>query len=87
MFLPILQSSLNIFNTKPLYGEYKKNEQPKFKLAHWFNHTYQDSIEKFNHQNFGFASLLTRLHNQYIYEVFNITRSPSVIIGKKKSDL
>lgn len=83
LFLPMVQEAFVLFKIKPLEGEYEHPAKPTLKLNNWMNHQYQDSIEKYTKLHFGFSPFLTRLHNQFLYNIFYSTRNPSTVIGKK----
>lgn len=83
LFLPVIQEVTRFFQLKPLEGEYKNPIKPTFNWGNWLNSTYTDSMEKYVQLHFGYSSLLTRIHNQYLFSVFNSSRNSSTVIGKK----
>lgn len=83
LIAPIAQETFGLFSFKPLEGEYKKHNKPSFSVETWLTQAYQDSVGKYTISNFGFSTWLTRFHNQYVFELFHNSRSPSVVIGKQ----
>jgi hypothetical protein len=81
--VPLAQEQFQFFKIKKLNGTFIQYNKPHLTTNNWLNKSYQDTMENYSRLNFGFSSLLTRIHNQYIFQVFGATRSPSVVIGKQ----
>ncbi len=85
LFMPLLQSSYNIFEIKPLDGSFNKTEKPKLKYftwKRWFDESFQNKYNKALEDNIGFRNLLIRLYNQINYSFFKKTSTHKAVIGK-----
>lgn len=71
LFLPMVQEHLRLFDFRPLTGVVAEDPQPKTDLAHFTNQSWQRWTETHLRLNYGFHEPLTRLYNQYRWDVFN----------------
>ncbi len=82
LFLPIAQQVIRFHKTKPLHGAIIKYKQPQLDTYNWLSGNYQDKMEKYLNQNFGFRNILVRLNNQLYFWLFKEAKANDVIIGK-----
>lgn len=82
MFLPLLQSKLNVFELKPLKGDISYPPQAHFSIKDWFSSKYQEEKEKYLNSMFGFRSTCVRVNNQIAFSFFKKANANGVIIGK-----
>jgi hypothetical protein len=80
--VPLIQHSIRFANEKELRGAYIKSPAPTFSYGSWSKSTYQDSVDSYLNDNFGFRSSFVRLHNQIKYSLFSEANAKSVLIGK-----
>ncbi|NLA23937.1 MAG: hypothetical protein GX879_03120, partial [Bacteroidales bacterium] len=82
LFVPIIQTSFKLIKTKDLQGAYIPATKPKININNWFEATYQDSLNNYLNENFGFRNLFVRLNNQIDFSLFNKTNAVKIVIGK-----
>lgn len=81
---PLVRFRFNhLFKEKELKGAVTRSERPAFNFSGWFNEDYQQKMETYLNQNFGFRNSLVRLHNQLSFWLFNKTNARDVIIGNE----
>jgi len=66
----------------PLKGHIEKIDRPQFKLANWFDGTYQKQMDKRTQSKFGFRSVFIRIKNQIDYTFFDEIHAKDVVEGK-----
>ncbi|MBQ3710664.1 MAG: hypothetical protein II887_08170 [Bacteroidales bacterium] len=71
MFLPMAQEHLRLFDFKALTGVVAEDPKPKVTLKHFTNQRLQRWTESHLQLNYGFREPLTRLYNQYRWDLFN----------------
>lgn len=71
LFLPMAQEHLELFEFRALTGVVAEDPQPKNDLSHFTNQSLQRWIESHLQLNYGFHEPLTRLYNQYRWDVFD----------------
>lgn len=82
LFLPLLQSKLNVFKLNPLKGDITNPTQIHFTISDWFSSKYQEEKETYLTAMFGFRSTCVRINNQITYSFFKKAKANGVIIGK-----
>lgn len=82
MFMPAVQKTTNMFSYWPLEGETVKTPKPQLTYDDFLIGKYQNNLEKYISENFGFRAPLLRIHNQYLYDFYSKTYSDEVAIGK-----
>lgn len=82
LFIPVLQSNLNLFELKPLQGSYTYTEKPSEIKRNWFSEYYQINYDKYFNDHLGFRNLFVRLNNQIQFSFFDKTTVDKTIIGK-----
>lgn len=83
LWIPMIQQNFTFYEERPLKGAVVAKEKPQLTVDNWFSGKYQDSLNSFLNQHFGFRNTLVRLNNQKIYELYNIAKANGVIIGKE----
>ena len=83
LFIPMLQFSFDVFESKPLQGDISIATKPEFKKEDYWELKWQENYTKYINDNFGFRPSYVRLINQIRFSVFNSTRAPGVVIGKE----
>ena len=78
----LVQKQNGIIPVKPLHGVVQSEPEPQFSWASFRNSDYQESIERYFHEHYGFREPLIRLYNQYLYDFYRKTYSDEVAIGK-----
>lgn len=71
LFLPMAQEHWKIFDFRDLTGVVDEKPQPKITLSNIVNDSLQKWTEAHLKLNYGFREPLTRLYNQYRWDVFN----------------
>ena len=82
LFLPLIQTKLNIFELSPLKGDVRYPAQAQFSISDWFSSKYQEEKETYLNSMFGFRSTCVRVNNQIAYSFFKKANANGVIIGK-----
>ena len=83
LWIPMIQQNILFYEERPLKGAIVAKEKPQLTINNWFSGKYQDSLNSFLNQHFGFRNTLVRLNNQKIYNLYNIAKANGVIIGKE----
>lgn len=78
LFVLSAQQVFNIIPLKALRGEFIPKEKITLTLESWFNKAYQDSLEGYLNENFGFRSFFVRVNHQINYSLFNKVSSMAV---------
>ncbi len=81
--LPGLQMFTEISNEKPLNGVYVEQELPELNIEQWLGFSFQQKMDKYLDQNFGFRPFFIRLFNQVDYTVFNRIHGHGIVKGKQ----
>ncbi|MCU0428760.1 MAG: hypothetical protein MUF42_02200 [Cytophagaceae bacterium] len=83
IFVPILQQSSGLVPVEDLYGAYEKAKKPTCTLDSLYKGAYQNSIEKWCNENFGFRNTLVRFHNQLGFWLYKKSYTNNVTVGKE----
>lgn len=83
LFVPLVQQELHPFRVKPLNGATVAVEMPRLDMESYANMSYQNQLEKYAANHFGFREFVIRLYNQYIF-LYRKTYASDVAIGKDK---
>ena len=81
-FLPMAQEHLHLFNLRHLTGVMVKVEQPELTMQSYQSGRYQQQMEAYAGQNFGFHESIIRLYNQYLYDFYRKTYNEEIIPGR-----
>ena len=84
LFLPMAQEQFGLFQFKKLHGVVAEKKKPKLNLENYRNQTFQQWTESHLKLHHGMREPLTRMYNQYLWDVFgesNITRDGQVYIS------
>ncbi len=82
LFIPLTQMKLELFGTQTLEGGITVAEKPEFKKEAYWDLSWQENMNKYINDNFGFRTWCVRLINQIRYSFFNHTKAPGVVVGK-----
>lgn len=82
LLLPLGQEYLFDFETKPLNGKWDRVEKPKLKYESFISRQYQEDIEKYVSENYGFHEIPIRLYNELIWDIFGKTHVNYLVKGR-----
>jgi hypothetical protein len=82
LFLPIGQRFLKFHTVIPLNGAQPFSQYPTFHLKDWHKGTYQQLVELFVKDNFGFRNSLLRYTNSLDLVLFQTANAKDVVVGK-----
>lgn len=80
--LPMFQMGTNYYDLRPLKGAVVSAEEPSFSFRSYVDGSYQNGLENYLKDNFGFREWLIRLYNQYLFTFFHKTNNVSILFGK-----
>ena len=80
--LPFFQSFTNIFNIKPLSGQFDEVPAPEVSFENYRQGIMQKQLEKYISENYGFREWTIRCYNQYLWDFFKKENVEHVVIGK-----
>lgn len=81
-FLPMAQEHLHLFNLKRLSGVTVKAKKTELTHESFVSGQYQQQMEAYVSQNFGFREGIIRLYNQYLYDFYLKTYNKEIIPGR-----
>ena len=81
-FLPMAQEHLHIFDLKQLVGVMVEAKKPELTKENYVSGQYQQQMEAYAGQNFGFHESIIRLYNQYLYDFYRKTYNEEIIPGR-----
>lgn len=76
-----VQEQWRPFQLKPLNGFTPATAFPTFNLKNFASGKYQDTLEQYSSENFGFREWAIRLYNQAAYSCFNKITNDNVVEG------
>ena len=82
ILLPMVQHLTQFSNGKELQGAVINAKQPTWNWDNWLDESYQDSMENYLNDSFGFRPDFVRLHNQIKYSLYAKANARGVILGK-----
>jgi hypothetical protein len=82
LFVPIAQRFIKFTEIVPLNGMQAFENLPDFHYKEWKTGQYQELVEKFVNDNFGFRNNLLRSINSIDFLLFNSSNTKDVLIGK-----
>lgn len=82
LFLPLLQEHLVLFKFKPLKGVFEPAAVPELTLQNYSDGKWQQQVEPYIAERFGFREPIIRLYNQYVYDFYHKTYSDEIAVGK-----
>jgi hypothetical protein len=84
LFIPLIKNNLFPGRERPLYGSYSEKETqcPGLTKRNWWNGTFQDSLNDYVNEHFGFRKTLVRLRNQVSWSLSKISYANGVEGGK-----
>ena len=84
LFASLFQSITHLWNFKELNGVEIPAPMPKTTLQGFCDGRFQDSTEAYLKQHFGFRQPLIRLHNQYVWDFYQTSKSNQYILALGK---
>ena len=84
LFSFMIQEHFKPFKTKELMGYFLKPEKPKFSWEWYKNGYFQQSIEKYITNNYGFREPIIRLYHQYCWDLFGKEYVSYIHSGKER---
>ena len=81
-FLPMAQEHLHLFDLKQLVGVMVEAKKPELTKENYVSGQYQQQMEAYAGQNFGFHESIIRLYNQYLYDFYRKTYNEEIIPGR-----
>ena len=81
--LPMVQQVSHVFKFKQLDGYTAPIEPVKFSLKSFRDQSYQQYVQKYLQQNFGFRNIFIRTYNQFTYNCFHQTTNNNIVIGEQ----
>jgi hypothetical protein len=85
LLLPLAQYLLPFIDEGGMHGQVIETPKPKFTTFNFNQLIYQDSLEKYISQHFGFRKTVLRLRNQVYYSVYNQAPDAKLFLGKNKT--
>jgi hypothetical protein len=82
LWMPFLQKTFLHLPEKELKGAFSKGEKVGLNIKSWADGSYQDAMEEYQKNNYGFSTYLVRLYNQIYFSLFRETNA-FVVIGKE----
>ena len=73
LFLFPIQQTTGLFKFKKLAGVMEEQPKPKLTIERWKDYQFQEGVEAYLQQHYGFREPLTRLYNQYIWDFYGKT--------------
>lgn len=83
MCLPFSQWLFHWAPERPLRGLQEVHHKPEFTWDTWAHRSYQDSMELWLGDQFGFRNTLVRLNNEIAFRIFNDVRANGVVVGEE----
>lgn len=76
-----LQTSTGCLKLKSLRGVMVSAEKPQFSIQTYLDGSYQNELEHYLKDHFGFREWLIRLYNQYLFSFYHKTNNVSILFG------
>ena len=76
-----VQARWHPFKLKPLKGFTPIVESPEFSIDSFASGIYQDNVERYISENFGFREFFIRLYNQFTYSCFHKINNENIVEG------
>jgi hypothetical protein len=83
LLLFFVQEHWPLFKLKPLNGVTEKTEFPALTMKNCVTGNFQNDLEQYLRENFGFRECLIRFYNQYLWDCYQKTNVQSITIGKE----
>ena len=84
LFSFMIQEHFKPFKTKELSGYFLKPEKPKFRWEWYKNGYFQQSLEKYITNNYGFREPIIRMYHQYCWDFFGKEYVSYIYPGKER---
>lgn len=84
LFTFMVQEHLKPFKTKPLMGYFLEPDQPKFRWEWYKSGYFQEKVEKYISNKYGFREPIIRLYHQYSWDLFHKEYVSYIYSGKNR---
>ena len=84
LFSFMIQEHFKPFKTKELMGYFMKPNKPKFRWEWYKNGYFQEHLEKYITNNYGFREPIIRLYHQYCWDFFGKEYVSYIYSGKER---
>ena len=84
LFSFMIQEHFKPFKTKELMGYFLKPNKPQFRWEWYKNGYFQQSLEKYITNNYGFREPIIRLYHQYCWDFFGKEYVSYIYSGKER---
>ncbi len=84
LFSFMIQEHFKPFKTKELMGYFMKPNKPQFRWEWYKNGYFQQSVEKYIANNYGFREPIIRLYHQYCWDFFSKEYVSYIHSGKER---
>lgn len=82
LFVFLAQKQNGFVRVKPLEGVLPSEPEPKFAWETFRSSEYQEHLERYLHEHYGFREPLIRFYNELLFDCFRKTHTKEVVIGK-----
>lgn len=84
LFSFMIQEHLKPFKTKPLMGYFLEPDQPKFRWEWYKSGYFQEKVEKYIANKYGFREPIIRMYHQYSWDLFSKEYVSYIYSGKNR---
>lgn len=84
LLLPLFQQFSHTVEMAPLTGVSGFAKKPEFSKEAYWDGKFQEEVNAWLNEQFGFRPLLVRIINQIRYSMFSVSSAPGVVVGKNK---
>lgn len=84
LLLPLMQQIKPVMELAPLTGISNFAGKPEFNKDTYWDGKYQEGMNAWLNEQFGFRSFLVRVINQIRYSLFSVSGAPGVVVGKNR---
>ncbi len=85
LLLPLVQHVLPFVDEGGMYGQVIETPKPELTTFSFNQLLYQDAMEKYMSERFGFRKTVLRLRNQVYYSVYNQSPDAKLFLGSNKT--
>lgn len=82
--LPLVQHVGHVFKSRELDGYTAPIKPVKLTLNSYRDQSYQEYVQQYLQQNFGFRNSYIRTYNQFIHSLFRQSTNNNIVIGKQQ---
>lgn len=82
LLLFLVQTFACVFSFEPLNGVTTESEKPKLTIQNYADGSFQNAVENYCREHFGFREWLIRCYNQLLWSCFKETNNVLIVRGK-----